>query len=87
MTVVLWEAGKFHAVPGSWLLLYGCALVSASAPTTRTVGVLGTLFVLLGLLAFFLPQSLQNLALGLGFGALHVGFGILIRHKNHASQA
>lgn len=83
MTVVLWEAGAFNDIPGAWLLLYGCALVSASAPTNTTVGMLGALFVVFGVVAFFLPESLQNLALGMGFGALHVGFGILIRQKSH----
>ena len=87
MTVVLWDAGNFHAIPGSWLLLYGCALVSTSAPTTKTVGVLGGLFVALGLVAFWLPISLQNLVLGVGFGALHLGFGIMIRRKSHVTQA
>ena len=87
MTVVLWEAGAFNAIPGTWLLLYGCALVSASAPTNTTVGVLGALFAVFGVVAFILPESLQNLALGMGFGALHIGFGIIIRRKSHVGQA
>jgi hypothetical protein len=82
MTFVLWRAGDLHAIPGTWLLLYGCALISTSAPTTRTVGVLGVLFAVLGLASFWLAPGLQNLALGSGFGALHLVFGLLIRRRS-----
>lgn len=81
MTAVHWSAGNLHAIPATWLLSYGCALVSTSALTGRIVGVLGGLFVALGLLAFWLPDALQNVALGAGFGELHLVFGILIGRK------
>jgi hypothetical protein len=86
MTWVLWSAGNLHAIPGTWLLLYGCALVSTSAPTTHVVGVLGSLFVLLGLVTFLLPDSLQTLALGAGFGGLHLSFGIMIWRRSRGSE-
>lgn len=78
MTFVHWHAGNLHAIPGTWLLLYGCALISTSASTTRIVGVLGGLFALTGLITFWLPDDLQTYALGAGFGGLHLLFGILI---------
>jgi hypothetical protein len=81
MTVVHWRAGNLRAIPGTWLLSYGCALISTSAPTSWLLAVLGSLFALLGLLALWLPNDLQNLALGSGFGGLHLLFGILIRRK------
>src|SRR5437762_463081 len=86
MTLVLWQAGDQRAIPGTWLLLYGCALISTSAPTTRIVGVLGSLFALLGLVTFLLPESLQNIALGCGFGGLHLAVGILIRRRSSGSE-
>ena len=63
MTFVQWQAGDLHAIPGTRLLLYGCALISTSASTTKMVGLLGGLFALLGLIAFWLPESLQIVAL------------------------
>jgi hypothetical protein len=81
MTVVHWRAGNLRAIPGTWLLSYGCALISTSAPTSWLLALLGSLFALLGLLALWLPNDLQNLALGSGFGGLHLLFGILIRRK------
>jgi hypothetical protein len=78
MTAVHWTSGNLHAIPGTWLLLYGCALITASVPTTRTIAVMGGLFVALGLCALVLPDNLQTLMLGMGFGGLHLLFGFLI---------
>jgi Na+/melibiose symporter-like transporter len=78
MTAVHWFGGNQHAIPGTWLLLYGCALLTASSATTRVIAALGALFVLFGLTALLLPDDLQLLMLGAGFGGLHIAFGILI---------
>jgi hypothetical protein len=86
LTLIEWRAGHVSAIPGTWLLLYGCALVSASAPTARIVGVLGALFVVLGLIAFWLPESLQLLALGVGFGGLHLLFGVWVGRKGYGHK-
>ena len=78
MTAVHWFGGNQHAIPGTWLLLYGCALLTASAATTRYIAALGALFVLFGLAALLLPDDLQILMLGAGFGGLHIVFGFLM---------
>lgn len=85
MTLVLWRGRDLHAVPGTWLLLYGCALISTSAPTTRIVGILGGLFALLGIITFLIPEGLHTLALGVGFGGLHLIFGIIIARASRGS--
>ena len=87
MTAVHWFAGNLHAIPGTWLLLYGCALVAASAATTRIIATLGIFFILFGLLALLLPDDLQILMLGAGFGGLHIVFGFLIRRMSHGREA
>jgi hypothetical protein len=82
LTWVLREQGMSSLVPGTWLLLYGCAVLSASMMTVaammRRIALMGALFVLFGAAAFVLPERWHNFALGLGFGALHLLFGILI---------
>jgi hypothetical protein len=87
LTFVLWEAGTQRLIPGTWLLLYGCAVLSAStvtiASTMRLLCIMGALFVGLGLLAFKLPPAFHTVILGLGFGALHTIFGALIGHLSH----
>jgi hypothetical protein len=82
LTAVLAQVGQACLIPGTWLLLYGCAVLSATlmsaASTARLLGAMGTLFVLLGVLAFEVPAYWHNLLLGVGFGALHLIFGVLI---------
>jgi hypothetical protein len=86
LTVVLWEQGLTRLIPGMWLLLYGCAVLSASMMTTAAIMglivTLGGLFVAYGLIAFQLPPRWHNFTLGLGFGGLHLVFGILIGRIN-----
>ena len=88
LTFVLWHAGMERLLPGTWLLLYGCAVLSASTvtipSTMRLIGIMGTLFVILGSLGFALPPAEHTALLGLGFGALHIVFGILIGRLSHA---
>jgi hypothetical protein len=86
MTAVLWSGGNLRAIPGTWLLFYGCALLAASVATTRTIGIMGGSFMVLGLLALALPEEFQNLMLGVGFGGLHVLFGFLIGRMGHGRQ-
>ena len=86
MTAVHWTNGNMYAIPGTWLLFYGCALISASVSATRMIAVMGASFVLLGLVALLAPERAQMLLLGAGFGGLHVIFGVLIGRKGHERQ-
>jgi hypothetical protein len=82
LTGVFWQEGLTALIPGMWLLLYGCAVLSASLMTSaammRLIMLMGALFVVYGVIAFQLPIRWHNYTLGLGFGALHLLFGILI---------
>lgn len=82
LTVVLYQAGELQLIPGTWLLLYGSAVLSATLLTApvmmRLIGTMGALFVLLGAVAYTLPPGWHNLVLGGGFGMLHLVFGLLI---------
>jgi len=86
MTVVHWTNGNLHAIPGTWLLLYGCALISASVAANRMIAIMGAAFAALGLLALVAPDRLQILLLGAGFGGLHVLFGFLIGREGHERE-
>jgi hypothetical protein len=87
MTAVLWNADRASAIPGTWLLLYGCALISASACTTAIVAWMGVCFAALGLAALAAPVALHIPLLGLGFGGLHLLFGMLIARSAHGRQS
>lgn len=86
MTGVLWSCGNLHAIPGTWLLMYGCALIAASVTTLRAIAVMGSLFAALGLLSLLLPDSVQPLMLGSGFGGLHLLFGLALGRGRSVRQ-
>jgi hypothetical protein len=79
LTLVLCAAGLTWMLPGTWLLLYGCALMYLSGVAARGLGLalLGILFAALAVLAFALPPSKGLMLLGLGFGELHLLHGVL----------
>ena len=83
MTAVLWSADRTVAVPGTWLLLYGCALISASVSAKPIVAWMGACFSVLGVAALITPPMFQIPLLGAGFGGLHILFGILIGRGTH----
>jgi len=82
LTAVLFQAGEPGLMPGVWLLLYGCAVLSATLMTApammRLIGAMGGLFVVCGAIAFEVSPRWQNVVLGAGFGLLHLVFGFLI---------
>lgn len=70
-----------HWLPGIWLTLYGAGVTTAGAHSVRAVPVMGVAFIVLGALALLLPDT-GNVVLALGFGGLHIGFGLYI-WRNH----
>jgi hypothetical protein len=87
LTAVLWQAELERLIPGIWLLLYGCAVVSASTVTTAEnqplIAGMGAIFIVLGVATFGLPANTHTWILGMGFGALHIVFGIFIGRATH----
>lgn len=66
------------------LLFYGLALVNASKYTVDEIRNLGIIEIILGLLAFWELQF-ALLFWGIGFGILHIIYGIFI-HTKHQKQ-
>jgi hypothetical protein len=69
-------------IPGVWLVLYGVAVMQAGAFSVKTVPAMGAAFVAMGAIALPLPWFWANIALGLAFGLLHIGFGVVIARKH-----
>jgi hypothetical protein len=78
LTWQLWLHAQAALIPGAWLLMYGCAVMAASTLTRRALAVMGALFVAMGIVALQVPMPYQNAVLGLGFGGLHLIFGMVI---------
>ncbi|HZQ69421.1 MAG TPA: hypothetical protein VFA68_12945 [Terriglobales bacterium] len=82
LTVALSRAGLNSALPGTWLLLYGAGVTTAGAFSVAIVPMMGVSFMLTGLAALFVPLAYENQLLALGFGGLHIVFGILIARRH-----
>ena len=82
LTLALLRMGSMELLPGMWLLLYGTGVVTAGSYSVRPVPVMGALFMLLGGAALVSPASWGNAYMAVGFGGLHVAFGILIWRKH-----
>jgi hypothetical protein len=78
LTVSLAMHDVITALPAAWLLLYGTSFISSGTFSIRVVPVMGVCFMLLGILAGFVPFAIANVLLGIGFGGLHVVFGWVI---------
>jgi hypothetical protein len=86
LTWQLWIHGQIAMIPGVWLLMYGVAVMAASTLTRRALAVMGTLLATLGVIALQIPVVYQNAVLGIGFGGLHLLFGILIGRRNRETS-
>lgn len=82
LTVVLFQAGLTATLPGLWLLLYGTAIVTGGAFSVRVVPVMGMCLMALGAIALFAPSNWGDAFMGVGFGALQIGFGFWIARRH-----
>lgn len=82
LTLALYRSGAVGLIPGTWLLLYGAAVVTAGTFSVKVVPVMGLCFMALGGIALVGAPAWGNPLLGLGFGALHIGFGLHIARKH-----
>jgi hypothetical protein len=82
LTVAIVQAGASAVLPALWLSLYGAAMIGGGAFSVRVVPVMGVAFVALGATAAFAPASWANALLTVGFGGLHVGFGVVIARRH-----
>jgi hypothetical protein len=80
-TVVLYANDLVHLMPGTWLLLYGVAIVAGGVFSVRVVPMMGISFMAVGALAMFAPFVWANLFMAAGFGILHIVFGAIIARR------
>lgn len=81
LTFALWRAGLPNLIPCTWLMLYGTGVITGGVFSVRVIPLMGACFLGLGAVTLLSPPALNNLWLGLGFGGLHILFGMLIARK------
>lgn len=81
LTSLFYFKGLFAFMPTVWLTLYGTAVVTGGAYSVRIVPIVGWIFVGLGLLSVFLPTSYGNWLMAIGFGVLHIVFGLIVARR------
>jgi hypothetical protein len=81
LTVALVRAEHVEALVGTWLLLYGTGVVTGGAYSVRVVPLMGLCFMALGAVALFAPPAWGNAFMAVGFGGLHLAFGLVIARR------
>ena len=81
LTLVLYRAGLFAAIPGVWLLLYGTGIVAGGAFSVPVVPAHGVLLMLTGTVALFTPIAWRDYFMAFGFGLLQITLGYVIARR------
>lgn len=76
-TLIFSKQSHFELLAGFWLLLYGCGLWAVSFFAPTFLRWLGVAFMLLGVVAWGVDEY-PGLWLGIGFGGLHLIFGLIV---------
>jgi hypothetical protein len=82
LTVAFVRFGLERFIPGLLLLLYGTGVVTGGTFSVRVVPLMGICFQIVGAVALFAPAAYGNLLMGVGFGLLHIVFGIVIARRH-----
>ena len=81
LTLVLYRAGLFAAIPGVWLLLYGTGIVAGGAFSVPVVPAHGVLLMITGAVALFTPAEWRDYFMAFGFGLLQITLGYVIARR------
>lgn len=82
LTLVLYHAGLTGLLPGTWLLLYGAAVMTGGALSIPVVPMMGACFMAIGAMTLVAPAGWGDPLLAAGFGGLHLGFGWWIARRH-----
>jgi hypothetical protein len=82
VTLALWSARAYSALPSAWLLMYGAGVITGGMFSVPVVRIAGVAFMVCGFAAALTPPAWGNVWLGVAFGVIHLVGGIYIV-RNH----
>lgn len=92
LSEVFYQLNLIRLMPGMWLMLYGAAVIAGGAFSIRLIPVMGVIFMLAGVTAFYLPigridalpgmVNPYDVVLAGAFGGLHIVFGLIIARRH-----
>lgn len=82
LSASLWSAAQTDLLPGTWLLLYGTGVLAGGMSSVSLVPIMGVCFMVLGVVALFVPLLVSHPLLVFGFGGLHIAFGVAIVRRH-----
>lgn len=81
LTAALYHFGLYRLMPPVWLLCYGAGVITGGALSVRIVPVMGICFMLTGAASMLTPEAWRDGLLAIGFGGLHIIFGVIIARR------
>ena len=82
LTGILFRTPLVVLLPGLWLMLYGTGVITGGAFSVPIVPVMGSCFLLAGIVALLLPVTWSDGILAATFGGFHIGFGLFIARRH-----
>lgn len=82
LSFALLRAGAGTLLPGMWVAIYGAAVIAGGVYSIRPVPILGATQLAVGIVALLLPVIPADIVLAVGFGVLHIVWGILIARRH-----
>jgi len=82
LTPALYRASGTALLPGTWLLLFGVAVVTGGAMSVKIVPLMGLILMAFGAAALFGPRAWGDAFMAVGFGLVLIGFGAVIARRH-----
>ena len=78
LTLALLLYNHTMMLPGIWLLLYDAGEVTGGTFSVKIIPAMGCCFMVVGMVALFTPPGWGDTLMAVGFGGLHMIFGIIV---------
>jgi len=82
LTLAISRAGARELLPGTWLAIYGAAVIAGGVYSIPPVPILGAAILFVGLSSLLFPAIPGDVAMALGFGVLHIIGGVIIARRH-----